>query len=179
MSKFRVLAIFLASACATYASAKSLTSEYLSNPLGNPIHQAPAWLSQTIYPDGKGLPAGSGTHQSGITVYQKQCISCHGEGGKGGSGGTLVSPLLPKETWARSSRPSKHVGQYWPYATTLFDYIRRAMPYQAPGTLSNDETYSLVAYLLAEQKLIPYDFIINAQTLPAVKMPNRDGFIKK
>lgn len=179
MNKFRVLVVFLVSAYATCASAKSLTTESLPNLLGNPINEASVWLNQTIYPDGKGLPVGNGTYQSGMVIYQKQCIACHGEGGKGGAGGALVAPILTKEAWAKSPRPSKHVGQYWPYATTLFDYIRRAMPYQAPGTLSNDEVYSLVSYLLAEQKLISYDFIVNAQTLPAIKMPNRDGFTKK
>ena len=105
-------------------------------------------------------------------------MACHGEGGKGGSGGQLTGPILSKEVWAKSPRPSKNIGQYWPYATTVFDYIRRAMPYQSPGSLTNDEVYSLTAYLLAQQKIISEDLILNAQTLPQVVMPNKDGFIR-
>jgi cytochrome c len=161
-----------------WADSKSLSQQREPMSLGQSIQQAPPWLSQTVYPDGLGLPAGSGTAQQGLQIFNKQCVSCHGEAGRGGSGGQLTGPILPKEVWAKSPRPSKHTGQYWPYATTLFDYIRRAMPYQAPGSLTDNEVYALTAYLLAQQKIITDDFILNVQTLPKVVMPNKDGFIR-
>ena len=180
MNKFHpllLLSILFASQM-VWADSKSLTPQRESIPLGQPIHPAPQWLYQTIYPDGRGLPDGSGTAQQGLQVFNKQCVACHGEGGKGGSGGQLTGPILSKEVWAKSPRPSKNIGQYWPYATTVFDYIRRAMPYQSPGSLTNDEVYSLTAYLLSQQKIISEDLILNAQTLPQVVMPNKDGFIR-
>lgn len=179
MNKFQLLSFTVTFLFAFSGYAKSLAIESESSGLGKAIDVPPVWLNKTIYPDGRGLPAGSGTHQLGIVLYQKHCVSCHGDGGKGGSGGQLVAPIQPKDIWAKSPRPSKHIGQYWPYATTLFDYIRRSMPYQAPGSLADNDVYSLVAYLLVEQKIIPEDFLVDAQTLPTIKMPNRDGFIRK
>ena len=160
------------------ADSKSLTQNKEPMQLGQAILQPPAWLNETIYPDGRGLPTGGGTAQQGLSVFNQQCVACHGEGGKGGTGGQLTGPILPKEIWAKSPRPSKNIGQYWPYATTLFDYIRRAMPYQTPGSLTNDEVYSLTAYLLSQQKIISEDLILNAHTLPKVVMPNKEGFIR-
>ena len=179
MNKLRLLSFLMTALLAMSGYAKSLVVEPASTELGKSIDVPPVWLNKTIYPDGRGLPAGNGTHQLGMVLYQKHCVACHGDGGKGGSGGQLVAPILPKDVWAKSPRPSKHVGQYWPYATTLFDYIRRAMPYQAPGSLSDNDVYSLVAYILAEQKIISNDFLVNAQTLPTIKMPNRESFIRK
>jgi S-disulfanyl-L-cysteine oxidoreductase SoxD len=126
----------------------------------------------SVYPDGRGLPVGRGTAAQGRLIYQTRCAKCHGADGEGGSGGTLVGrgPLTDPE-------PDQTVGNYWPYATTLFDYIRRAMPMDAPATLSDDEVYSVSAYLLYLNKIIGVDDRLDADSLPRIRMPNRDGFI--
>ena len=129
----------------------------------------------SIAPDGVGLPPGSGTPAQGEAVYAKYaCGLCHGDKGAGGPGGALVGggPLSGTAT-----TPAKLIGNYWPYATTIFDFTRRAMPFQAPRTLTNDDVYSLTAYILSINKLIGENDVMNAQTLPKVQMPNRDGFI--
>ena len=126
----------------------------------------------SVYPDGRGLPVGQGTAAQGRPLYQTRCAKCHGADGEGGSGGTLVGrgSLTDPE-------PDQTVGNYWPYATTLFDYIRRAMPMDAPATLSDDEVYAVSAYLLYLNKIIGVDERIDADGLPRVRMPNREGFI--
>src|SRR5690348_13296087 len=131
-----------------------------------------AW-DTSIMPDGAGLPAGSGTAAQGATVYAAKCAACHGEEGKGG----VSSAVTAKGPIASINSAEKTIGNFWPYATTLFDFIRRAMPWQAPRTLTNDEVYALTAYLLTLNKVIGENDIMNAQTLPKVRMPNRDGFI--
>jgi S-disulfanyl-L-cysteine oxidoreductase SoxD len=127
----------------------------------------------SIPPDGSGLPPGGGTAAAGAAVYATKCQSCHGEKGAGqpndrlvGGQGTLASPT-----------PVRTVGSYWPYATTVFDYVRRSMPYQEPQSLTNDEVYAVTAYLLHLNGVIAEGDVMNAQTLPQVKMPNRDNFI--
>ena len=127
----------------------------------------------SIPPDGSGLPPGSGTAAAGATVYAAKCQSCHGEKGAGkpndplvGGQGTLASP-----------RPVRTIGSYWPYATTVFDYVRRAMPYQQSQSLTNDEVYAVTAYLLHSNGIIGESEIMNARTLPQVNMPNRNNFI--
>jgi S-disulfanyl-L-cysteine oxidoreductase SoxD len=145
---------------------------------GQPI--SPADLAPwdiSIAPDGVGLPPGSGTPAQGEAVYVKYaCGLCHGEKGAGGPGGALVGggPLSGTPT-----TPAKLIGNYWPYATTIFDFTRRAMPWQQPKTLTDDEVYAVTAYVLALNKIIGENDVMNAQTLPKVKMPNRDGFISK
>jgi S-disulfanyl-L-cysteine oxidoreductase SoxD len=131
----------------------------------------------SIAPDGVGLPPGSGTSAQGAEVYAKfACALCHGEKGAGGPGGALVGggPLNSTER-----DPVKLIGNYWPYATTIFDFTRRAMPWQQPKTLTDDEVYAVTAYILALNKIIGETDVMNAETLPKVKMPNRDGFISK
>lgn len=118
------------------------------------------------------MPAGSGSVASGELIYQQQCSSCHGAQGQGG-----VANKLAGGGGLNSSNPVKTIGSYWPYATTVFDYIRRAMPHNAPQSLSNDQVYSLTAYILYLNQIISKNDLINAQTLPLVKMPNKDGFI--
>jgi len=125
-----------------------------------------------IMPDGRGLPPGAGNGHDGLAVYQRECRICHGDGGQGGPNDRLTGGIGSLATAA----PVKTIGSYWPYATTLFDYVRRAMPYHLPGSLSADEVYAVTAYLLAENGIIDRDRVMNAQTLPAVRMPNRDGF---
>jgi mono/diheme cytochrome c family protein len=131
----------------------------------------------SIAPDGVGLPPGSGTPAQGATVYaERGCALCHGEKGGGGPSGPLVGggPLNSTDR-----DPVKLIGNYWPYATTIFDFTRRAMPWQSPKTLTDNEVYALTAYILALNKIIGENDVINAETLPKVKMPNRDGFISK
>jgi S-disulfanyl-L-cysteine oxidoreductase SoxD len=141
--------------------------------LGKPIDPAElaAW-DISILPDGTGLPAGSGTPAQGARVYAQKCLACHGENGKGGINAALVGggPIKDMES-------AKTITNFWPYATTLFDYIRRAMPWQQPRSLTNDEVYALTAYILALNKLTGENDTMDAKTLPKVKMPNRDGFI--
>lgn len=130
-------------------------------------------LGSAIAPDGAGLPEGSGTVAAGRGVFAAQCARCHGPNGEGNVGpvlvgghGTLASP-----------RPLKTVGSYWPYATTLWDYINRAMPFDQPGLLKPPEVYAAVAYLLNLNGIIREDQVIDATSLPKIVMPNRNGFI--
>jgi len=129
----------------------------------------------TVLPTGAGLPDGSGTPEQGEALYKTKCAGCHGENGEGkpptgvqlvGGMGTLATP-----------KPVKTIGSYWPYATSVWDYIHRSMPYAEPSTLSADETYSVTAFLLFKNGIISRDAVMNKETLPKVRMPNRDGFI--
>jgi cytochrome c len=126
----------------------------------------------SIQPDGAGLPPGSGTAAQGARIFAEKCAACHGENARGGRNAALVggAPVSAMDS-------VKTIANFWPYATTLFDFTRRAMPWQQPRTLSNDEVYALTAYLLALNKLIGEGDVMNAETLPKVRMPNRDGFI--
>ena len=123
-------------------------------------------------PDGAGLPPGSGTAVQGREVYNQRCVACHGEDLKGQVGGALVGGKGSLGT----DKPLRTVGSYWPYATTLWDYVRRAMPFDAPRSLSDDEVYAVSAYVLFRNDIIGENDAMNEQTLPQVKMPNRDGF---
>lgn len=127
----------------------------------------------SIPPSGAGLPPGGGSVAQGATVYAAQCLSCHGPKGAGKPADALVGGIGS----LASATPVRTVGSYWPYATTLFDYVRRAMPIANPLSLSNDEVYAVSAYVLFLNGIIPADATMNAQSLPAVKMPNRDGFV--
>ena len=126
-----------------------------------------------VRPDGKGLPEGSGTVAQGKSVYTDNCAACHGVNGQGGPKDRLVGG----QGTLASDQPIKTVGSFWPYATTLFDYVHRAMPYQAPGSLSVDDYYAVTAYVLSLNGILPPDGKLDKETLPKVKMPNRDGFI--
>lgn len=121
-----------------------------------------------VRPDGKGLPAGSGTVTEGRTVYIAKCASCHGNNGVEGPYNRLVSS---------DTSNAKAIGNYWPYATTVFDYIRRAMPFTSPGSLSNEEVYNVTAYLLYANKIIDSNTVINAQNLPRIDMPAKKLFV--
>ena len=141
--------------------------------LGKPITPAElaAW-DINVLPDGTGLPSGSGTPAEGARVYAAKCAACHGENAKGGANAALVggAPIKDMES-------VKTIANFWPFATTIFDYVRRTMPWRQPRSLSNDEVYAVTAYILSLNKLIGENDTMNAQTLPKVKMPNRDGFI--
>jgi cytochrome c len=141
--------------------------------LGQPITQgdlAPWDIS--VMPDGTGLPPGSGTAVQGAPIFQAKCSACHGENGKGGEAAALTAGP-PRATLDGG----KTIANFWPYSTTIFDFIRRAMPLNAPKSLTDQEVYALTAYLLSLNKLIGENDVIDAQTLPQVKMPNRDNFI--
>jgi cytochrome c len=127
-------------------------------------------------PDGRGLPPGSGTYVQGAEVYAVQCAACHGEQLEGipDLGG---DKLIGGRGSLASGSPIKTIESYWPYATTVFDYVKRAMPFPAPGSLSDDEVYAVSAFILAEAGIIGRDQVMNATTLPDVLMPNRDGFV--
>ena len=127
----------------------------------------------SIPPSGAGLPAGSGTARLGLHVYEQKCLACHGAKGVGKPADALAGGMGS----LASTAPLRTVGSYWPYATTLFDYVRRAMPLADPLSLSNDEVYAVSAYVLFLNGLIGEDTPLNAQTLPQVKMPNRNGFV--
>ena len=128
----------------------------------------------SILPDGTGLPAGSGTAAQGAPIFAAKCAMCHGEGAKGTP---AAAALVGAPPLTGGIETTKTIANFWGYSTTAFDFIRRAMPFQAPRSLTNDEVYALVAYLFALNKLIPESEVMNAKTLPQVKMPNRDGFI--
>jgi S-disulfanyl-L-cysteine oxidoreductase SoxD len=123
--------------------------------------------------DGRKLPSGSGSVAHGREVFEAQCASCHGSRGEGGIGERLAGG----QGTLASAKPIKTVGSFWPYAPTLFDYIRRAMPMNAPQSLSDDDVYAVSGYVLHLNGLAPQDAVFDAQSLAAVRMPNRDGFV--
>jgi cytochrome c len=147
--------------------------------IGRPATPAEiAALDIDVGPDGVGLPPGHGSAADGAPLYAARCAGCHGKTGKEGPNDVLVG-RLPGDAFpfARDPRAPKTIGSYWPYATTVFDYIRRAMPPDQPGSLRDDEVYGLVAYLLTLNELIPADAVIDAASLPKVKMPAHDHFV--
>ncbi len=150
-----------------------------------PVHEGPklgkpatpeeiAGWDISIPPDGSGLPKGSGDAKAGAAVYATKCATCHGAKGEGASAEELVGGKGSLAT----DNPTLTVGSYWPYATTLFDYIRRAMPADAPFSLSADEVYAVSAYLLYLNGIVGESDVIDAKTLPKIQMPNRNGFIQ-
>jgi S-disulfanyl-L-cysteine oxidoreductase SoxD len=142
--------------------------------LGRPATPAEvAGWDISIPPDGTGLPPGSGTPEQGVVVYAQKCQVCHGEKGAGQPNDRLVGG----QGTLASQSPVRTIGSYWPYATTVFDYVRRAMPYTQSQSLTNDEVYAVTAYLLHLNGIIGAQDPMNAQTLPQVRMPNRDNFI--
>ena len=130
-------------------------------------------LGSAIAPDGAGLPAGSGTVAEGRALFAAQCARCHGPTGEGDIGARLVGG----QGTLRTPRPLKTVGSFWPYATTLWDYINRAMPFDKPGLLKPPEVYAAAAYVLNLNGIITDNDVMDAASLPNVRMPNRDGFV--
>lgn len=132
-----------------------------------------------VNPSGKSLPAGSGTYAAGAALFSQTCAACHGAHGEGQG---IYPRLIGREPrtgfpFGQDPKYVKTIGNYWPYATTVYDYIHRAMPLTAPGSLAPREVYSLTAFLLAENEVIARDLVLDARTLPAVRMPARDRFV--
>jgi len=141
--------------------------------LANKISHAEAMAdSITVYPDGLGLPSGAGDAKSGKPLYQQHCSACHGIQGRDSISTALTGGIGSLAT----ADPIRTVGSFWPYATTLFDYIQRAMPYNHPGSLKFDELYSITAYVLFLNELIEEDTVLNKDSLADVEMPNKNGF---
>jgi S-disulfanyl-L-cysteine oxidoreductase SoxD len=156
----------------------SAASAFADTPkLGTPLtEQDIAPWDITVFPDGTGLPPGSGSPAQGAAIYVSKCIACHAEGAKGG-GAPGATALVGGAPLTSGIDVTKTIGNFFGYSTTVFDYIRRGMPFNMPQTLTNDEVYALTAYILSLNKIIGESDVMDAMTLPAVKMPNRDGFI--
>jgi S-disulfanyl-L-cysteine oxidoreductase SoxD len=170
----------LVAGCATQRSTDVAQSGYSVGKLNLGTTPTAADLSRDFsYPaDGRGLPPGSGTYAQGEKVYQTKCLACHGDKLQGtGQGDRLIGGRGTLVNDSPTKAPVKTIESYWPYATTIFDYVKRAMPFNAPGSLSNDEVYAVVAYILGEANVVAKNEVINASTLPKVQMPNRDGFV--
>jgi len=173
------LALGVAAAVAVAGCAMQPTADKVANPgvkLGQPIAEADIapWNIDVRGPDGRGLPPGRGSVADGKKIYDAKCLACHGADAKGGPVyGTMVGGIGSFTTGTRVLTP----GSMYPYAPILFDYLRRAMPMDRPQTLTNDEAYALSAYLLNLNGLVPANAVMDATTLPAVQMPNRNGFI--
>lgn len=163
------LAAVALAACATQPPSQGMRPA-----LGTPMSAAEvARWDISIPPSGAGLPAGSGTARQGLQVYEQKCMSCHGARGAGKPADALAGGVGS----LAGAKPVRTVGSYWPYATTLFDYVRRAMPIANPLSLTSDEVYAVSAYLLFINGIVAEDAAMDARSLPLVRMPNRDGFV--
>ena len=160
----------LCAAMIVVAAPVAAQAPQLGQPIA-PVDIAPWDIS--VGPDGAGLPAGRGTAEQGAAVYAAKCQACHGEKGAGGPNDALVGGVGS----LASGKPIRTVGSYWPYATTLLDYVRRAMPFQESKSLTGDELYAVSAYILNLNGIVETKDVLDAQSLPKVRMPNRDGFI--
>ena len=150
--------------------------------LGRPVSAADmARWDIDIGRDGKWLPPGEGTAAQGAPIYAEKCAVCHGDGGRGTEAAHKGQPAPPVLVSDQAFKPinggTTTIANFWPYAPPLFGYIRAAMPWNAPRSLSDHEVYALTAYILAESKLIDAKQVMNAKTLPKVMMPNRNGFV--
>jgi cytochrome c len=164
-----VAALLLVAGCARAGAERPETPN-----LGRPASAAEiAGWDISIAPDGRGLPPGRGTSAEGAAVYAAKCQSCHGERGAGSPNDRLVGG----QGTLASATPVRTVGSYWPYATTVFDYVRRAMPYMQPHSMTDDEVYAVTAYILQLNGIIAAGDEMNARTLPAVRMPNVGSFV--
>ncbi len=154
-------------------------SNAMAEPFGfgtTPTAEEIAMVDIDVMPDGRGLPSGSGTVAAGEAVYAEQCAACHGENLEGVSeaGGAA---LIGGRGSIGTPETKKTVESYWPYATTLFDYVKRSMPFNAPGSLSDDDIYAVSAYILHRADIVDADAVMDSETLAAVEMPNKDGFV--
>jgi mono/diheme cytochrome c family protein len=166
---------FLLGAALCIAASAAVAAEIAPPKLGRPASpDEVAKADISIPPSGAGLPAGSGTVAQGAAVYAQKCVVCHGPDGAGTPSGDRLTGGVGT---LASANPVKTVSSYWPYATTLFDYIRRAMPVTNPQSLQNDEVYGVTAYILSIDNIVPKDATLDAPSLPKVQMPNRAGFV--
>ena len=168
---FNSLAPVLAAAACVSVAAQ--TPDY-KNVGRTPTAQEVQAMDIAIGTDGKELPPGSGNAKTGARLFNEKCVACHGENLEGSS---QAPALVGGKGTLTSLHPKMTAGSYWPFATTIFDYIRRAMPRYAEGSLKADDVYSLTAFILYRNEIIKEDDVINATTLPKIKMPNRDGFV--
>jgi S-disulfanyl-L-cysteine oxidoreductase SoxD len=159
---------------ASQSASDDATARAAIETIGAPVSAADiaAW-NIDVAPDGHGLPAGSGDVATGARIFAAKCAACHGAKGEG----VLGDQLIGGRGTLASAKPVRTVGSYWPYATTLFDYIRRAMPYNAPQSLSADEVYAVSAWILNQNGVVADDARLDAHSLAAIRMPNRDGFV--
>ncbi|MDP6652622.1 MAG: cytochrome c [Gammaproteobacteria bacterium] len=161
---------------ASIAMSSFLSSSQETVRLGTPISENQLDNFDLVAPpDGSGFPVGSGSARQGKAVFDTKCAACHGSNGEGTSGNTIIvgGDMHSEEN------PLRTVGSYWPYASTIFDYVRRAMPANAPKSLSNTEVYQVTAYVLFLNGIIEEDMVLNSETLQSVEMPNTDGFIDR
>jgi cytochrome c len=167
----RFLALWLALAALIAPAASG------SPAIGVGTRLAPADLAgmASIPPDGTGLPMGHGSVSQGEAVYAEKCVACHGDNLQGVK--SIGAPALIGGRGTLTTKPLKTVESYWPYATTLFDYIKRAMPMNAPGSLTSAQVYAVSAFILARANIVAKDAVLDPQTLPKVVMPNRQGFV--
>ena len=170
MSRFGRLLI-----CIVCCHCSALYAQALQNGLSPKLGSAAPIDAETllVLPNGFGLPPGQGTASQGKEVYTLHCMACHGVDGTSG----IKDVLVGGHGSLTEKNPVRTVGSYWPYATTIFDFVRRAMPYQAPGLLSDDELYAVTAYVLYLNELVELDESVNREVLTNLKMPNRDGFV--
>ena len=171
-SRIKLVAATAALICAGGVTASGQTFDFGSTPTAEEI----AAVDIDAMPDGRGLPAGSGTASAGEAIYGEKCVACHGEDMQGvkGTGGAA---LIGGRGSIGTEKTKKTVESYWPYASTVFDYVKRAMPFNEPGSMSNDEIYAVTAYILHRGNIIGKDDVMDAGSLPKVEMPNKDGFI--
>lgn len=170
-----ILAAAALALCSVGADAQKAPPAPHAYGFGTPVTASELEQFVSPHPDGRGLPKGSGTVAQGEKVYAQECVACHGVNLEGGIGDRLAG--------GRGSLPVsagvahvKTVESYWPYATTVFDYVKRAMPFTTPNSMSNDDVYAVTAYLLFKANIVGADAVMNQDTLPKVAMPNRNGF---
>lgn len=181
-NRFSRMLLLACTVCAgTWSSAFAQSTSKPAVAFGErPTAEQIAGWNIDVLPDGKGLPVGRGTAAEGAQIFAARCAACHGANAEGipipGQG--AFPRLVGGIGTLSGDKPVKTVGSYWPYATVAFDYIRRAMPLTAPGSLTSNEVYSLVAFILSRNGIIPESAVMNETSLPAVAMPNRNGFYR-
>ena len=177
MFKFRSAAVFALTATLSIGALAGAARPrlYGFGEAASPAIQK-AWDDDVRGIDGKGLPQGHGSVKEGQKLYEQKCAACHGDFGEGNA---RYPELAGGRGTLTAERPLKTVGSYWPYAPTVFDYIRRAMPFNAPGSLTNNQTYAITAFVLNLNDVVPANAVLDAKSLAAIKMPNRSGFINE
>ena len=173
MRSFNLLAGIIA-AMAACGTALAQTPVYENVGRSPTDEEVRAW-DISIGPEGKELPPGSGTAQEGANIYARRCAVCHGPTGTEAQWNS--GRLVGGQGTLRDNLPTRTIGSFWPFATTIFDFVRRAMPQNEEGKLSADELYSLTAFLLFKNGIIKENEVLDAKSLPKVQMPNRNGFV--